>query len=181
MNIPNMLTTLRFILIPVFIAIFYSSIDNNILYATYVFILAGITDVLDGYIARKFDMITKWGTILDPLADKLTLITVLICFTDVGFLPLWVPIIVGIKELLMIMGGVFLYYSDDKTVIPANKYGKIATISFYVAILSISFHVNRILNYILITIAVCLTILAFVNYLIGVGLSSKNDNNFIDN
>lgn len=176
MNIPNFLTTIRFLLIPVFIAVFYSSIENSVLYATYIFILAGITDILDGYIARTYNMITRWGTVLDPLADKSMLITVLVCFTDIDFLPLWVIIIVGIKELLMIIGGFFLYYSVDKTVIPANKYGKIATVSFYIAILSIAFISNKLLNYLLISGAVCLTILAFVNYLIGFGAVSKNKN-----
>lgn len=167
MNIPNILTTIRFLLIPIFLWIFYSNVDNNILYATYIFILAGITDILDGYIARTFNMITKWGIALDPLADKLMQITVLVCFTDKGYLPLWVIIVIGIKELLMILGALFLYYFVDKTVIPANKYGKVATVSFYVAILAIAFNVNKIISYILITLTVILTIIAFINYLIG--------------
>ncbi|SHH22953.1 CDP-diacylglycerol--glycerol-3-phosphate 3-phosphatidyltransferase [Caloranaerobacter azorensis DSM 13643] len=167
MNVPNILTTIRFLFIPIFISIFYSSIENNILYATYVFILAGITDILDGYIARKYNMVTKWGTVLDPLADKLMQITVLICFTDKKYLPLWVITVIGIKEILMILGGLFLYYFVDKTVIPANKYGKIATVSFYIAILSIVFKVNKLISYLLVLAAVILTLIAFINYLIG--------------
>ncbi|WP_069649980.1 CDP-diacylglycerol--glycerol-3-phosphate 3-phosphatidyltransferase [Caloranaerobacter ferrireducens] len=167
MNIPNILTTIRFLFIPIFIVIFYSSIENNILYATYIFILAGITDVLDGYIARKYNMVTKWGAALDPLADKLMQITVLVCFTDKKYLPLWVITVIGIKEILMILGGLFLYYFVDKTVIPANKYGKIATVSFYIAILSIAFKVNKLISFLLVSVAVVLTIVAFINYLIG--------------
>ncbi|MTI65120.1 MAG: CDP-diacylglycerol--glycerol-3-phosphate 3-phosphatidyltransferase [Firmicutes bacterium] len=176
MNIPNFLTTIRFILIPIFIAIFYSPMKNNIVIATYIFILAGITDVLDGYIARKYDMITKFGTVLDPLADKLMLITVLICFTDANFLPIWVILVVGLKEITMILGGIFLYYCGDKTVIPANKYGKVATVSFYIAILSIAFHLNKIFSYALIILAVIITIIAFINYVIGFNTKNKNIN-----
>lgn len=167
MNIPNILTTIRFLLIPVFIWIFFSSIENNILYATYVFILAGITDILDGYIAKTYNMVTKWGIALDPLADKLMQITVLVCFTSDGYLPIWVIIVIGAKELLMILGALFLYYFVDKTVIPANKYGKIATVSFYITILSIAFNVNELISYGLIILTILLTIIAFINYTIG--------------
>ncbi len=167
MNIPNILTTLRFLLIPVFIFIFYSSFDNNIIYAAGIFVLAGITDVLDGYIARTYNMVTKWGAALDPLADKLMQITVLICFTDKKYLPLWVILVIGIKEVFMIIGALFLYYFVDKTVIPANKYGKVATIAFYVAILAIAFNINQTLSFIFVLIAVLLTIIAFINYFIG--------------
>lgn len=167
MNIPNILTTIRFILIPIFIVLFYSNLDNNVLFATYVFILAGITDVLDGYIARNYNMITKYGTVLDPLADKLMLITVLICFTTKDYIPIWIITIVGIKELLMILGGLFLYYNMNKTVVPANKLGKIATISFYIAIITVAFEVNKIISYVLISTAVIITIIAFINYFIN--------------
>lgn len=177
MNIPNILTVIRLLLIPVFIVVFYSSAENNILYATYIFIFAGVTDVLDGYIARTYNMITKWGTVLDPFADKLMQITVLICFTSANYIPIWVIIVIGIKELLMITGGLFLYYSMDRTVIPANKYGKIATLSFYVAIMVVAFEINEILSYVFITATVGLTLFAFTNYLIGFKMVSMGNNN----
>lgn len=167
MNIPNILTTLRFILIPLFIIVFYSSLQSNVLFATYIFILAGATDVLDGYIARSYNMVTKLGVVLDPLADKLMLITVLICFTTKEYIPIWIITVVGIKELLMIIGGLILYYNVDNTVIPANKYGKIATVSFYIGIIAIAFEINNVISYILITLAVSLTLLAFINYMIN--------------
>ncbi|WP_425448146.1 CDP-diacylglycerol--glycerol-3-phosphate 3-phosphatidyltransferase [Dethiothermospora halolimnae] len=167
MNIPNILTTIRFFLIPAFIIVFYSSIENSLLYATYIFVLAGITDVLDGYIARKYDMVTKYGTVLDPLADKLMQIAALICFTSEGYIPIWVIIVIGLKEITMILGGLLLYFKENKTVIPANKFGKMATISFYVAILAVAFDFNYIINYILITITVIIMLIAFIKYLIG--------------
>ncbi|MGF7059598.1 CDP-diacylglycerol--glycerol-3-phosphate 3-phosphatidyltransferase [Brassicibacter mesophilus] len=175
MNIPNILTTLRFFLIPVFIYVFYSSFDNNIIYATGIFFLAGVTDVLDGYIARTFNMVTKWGAALDPLADKLMQITVLICFTDKKYLPLWVILVIGIKEACMIIGALFLYYSVDKTVIPANKYGKIATISFYIAIFALAFNINQTISFVFVLLAVGLTIVAFINYFIGFKVINKEN------
>ena len=72
MNFPNLLTTIRIILVPLFIYIFFSPMKNNILYGTIILFIIGLTDILDGYIARKYNMITKLGTILDPIADKLT-------------------------------------------------------------------------------------------------------------
>lgn len=167
MNIPNILTTIRFLLIPVFVIIFYSSLENNVLYASLVFALAGVTDVLDGYIARAYNMVTKWGVAMDPLADKLMQLTVIICFTSKSYLPIWVIAVVGIKELLMIIGALFLYWRVDKTVIPANKFGKIATIAFYVAILSIAFNLPDTINFLLVLVAVVLTLTAFINYLLG--------------
>lgn len=177
MNIPNILTTIRFFLIPIFVIVFYSSIENNVLYAALVFALAGITDVLDGYIARTYNLVTKWGAAMDPLADKLMQLTVLICFTSRSYLPIWVIIVVGIKEILMIVGGFFLYYFVNKTVIPANKYGKIATIAFYVAILSIAFNFPETINFLLVLLAVILTLTAFINYLFGFKQVRKDSKN----
>ncbi|SHJ69155.1 CDP-diacylglycerol--glycerol-3-phosphate 3-phosphatidyltransferase [Paramaledivibacter caminithermalis] len=163
MNLPNILTTIRFLLVPLFIYIFFHEGESNIIYATYIFILAGITDVLDGYIARKYNLITKWGQAMDPLADKLMLITVLICFTIKDFLPIWVIIIVGLKEILMILGGLFLYYKKDKIVIPANKFGKMATVIFYIAILYMAFGMPY--SIILISFAIIFALFALIKYM----------------
>lgn len=164
MNLPNIITTLRFALIPLFIKVFFSSLERSLLYSILIFILAGITDILDGYIARKYNIITKWGQAMDPLADKLMQLTVLVCFTIKKFIPLWIITIYGIKELLMIFGGIFLYASKDKTVLPANSYGKAATVIFYIAILAIAF--NFTYGKLLISISVLFTLYAFVRYAI---------------
>lgn len=135
MKIPNMLTLLRFALIPVFIKVFFSGSPNYITYALGIYLLAGVTDVLDGYIARKYNLITKWGQAMDPLADKLMLLTVIISFTMKGLFPIAVLIIVGLKEVMMVLGGIFLYTRKGKVVIPANRYGKMATVLFYILII----------------------------------------------
>ena len=96
MNIPNILTIFRIVLVPIYLLIFFSDLPNKVLLAGLVFILAGVTDVLDGYIARKNNLITKLGTVLDPFADKLMSFTVLLSFTIAGFIPAWIILILGI-------------------------------------------------------------------------------------
>ncbi|HZK58128.1 MAG TPA: CDP-diacylglycerol--glycerol-3-phosphate 3-phosphatidyltransferase [Clostridia bacterium] len=164
MNLPNIITALRFALIPLFVKVFFSSLERSLLYSVLIFLLAGITDILDGYIARKYNIITKWGQAMDPLADKLVQLTVLICFTIKQFIPPWVIIIYGIKELLMVFGGIFLYTQKDKMVLPANSYGKIATVIFYIAILAVAF--NSRYDKFLIIVAVFVALYAFVRYAI---------------
>lgn len=135
MSIPNILTVFRFLLIPVFIYFFFSSIPNNYVISAIVFILAGITDVLDGFIARRFNMVTKWGKLMDPLADKSIQLTVIFCLAYIGLVPIWAISIVLIKELLMVMGGIVLY--RDKIVVEASWYGKAATCLFYISVLTV--------------------------------------------
>ncbi|GAA0726487.1 CDP-diacylglycerol--glycerol-3-phosphate 3-phosphatidyltransferase [Clostridium malenominatum] len=161
MNIPNILTLFRIFLIPVFILLFFSDINNGALYSFIVFFTAGITDVLDGYLARKYNIVTKWGIVLDPLADKLMLITVLSCLAikkTITFLPL---LIVTVKELSMIIAGAILYNKDF--IIPSNIFGKVATFMFYLAILVISFG-QKYGSYIL-DIAIVSAIIALFNYI----------------
>jgi len=176
-NIPNILTIIRIVLVPVYLYVFYNA--ENILYAGLVFALAGLTDALDGRIARKYNMTSKIGAALDPLADKLMTFAVLISFTSIDLIPLWVVLIIGIKEVLMILGGVVLYLFKEKRVLPSNKFGKSATISFYTTISAI---VLRIpfpgLIKLLIFITVSLNIIAFLNYL-RIFLSNNSDGEFI--
>lgn len=175
MNLPNIITALRIALIPLFVKVFFSSLENSLLYSVLIFLLAGITDVLDGYIARKYDIVTKWGQAMDPLADKLVQLTVLVCFTIKQFIPLWIIIIYGIKELLMIFGGILLYTRRNKTVLPANSYGKIATVIFYVAILAIAF--NSVYGKLLMITSVLIALYAFIRYVITGIKHAKNISN----
>lgn len=165
MNIPNMLTILRIILVPIYLTIFFSDLENRILIAGLVFILAGISDVLDGYIARKYNLKTKIGTVLDPLADKLMTFAILISFAVSNFIPYWILIALGIKEILMILGGAVLYFSKSNQVVPSNKYGKSATMIFYVATLSIVFKFPFTISKILFLVTVVFNVLALINYL----------------
>lgn len=128
-NIPNLLTMLRFVLIP--FILYFLSIDNYIL--TFVFLtLSGITDVLDGFIARKFNFITDFGKLIDPLADKATQLLTLAALVLKNIIPLWILGLLVLKEFIMIAGASFLY--GKELVVSSKWYGKLATVLIYVAI-----------------------------------------------
>ncbi len=139
MNLPNTLTLVRFLLVGVY-AFFYfnEGLANNEMWAFLIFLLAGLTDMLDGEIARRHNQITKWGKMMDPLADKLMLMTVLICLFIDHRIPLWAVSVVVLKELMMIFG-VALLYGKKKIVVQSNFYGKFATVLFYIAITALVF------------------------------------------
>ncbi|OPJ62255.1 CDP-diacylglycerol--glycerol-3-phosphate 3-phosphatidyltransferase [Clostridium oryzae] len=161
-NTPNMLTLFRLFLIPIFILVFFSSVPDSLFISICIFLLAGFTDILDGYIARRFNLVTKWGMVLDPLADKLMLLTVLTCLSIKGYVPFFISIIVILKELFMIISGMFLYKKD--TVIPSNIFGKLSTVIFYLSIFCIYFY--RDLGEILLGVAVISAFIALINYLV---------------
>lgn len=161
-NIPNLLTIIRLFFVPLFIITYFSAYENALYIAVFIFIIAGITDVLDGFIARKYNLITKFGQVLDPFADKMMQLAVLVCFTITKSIPIWIIIIYGAKELTMIFGGFLLYTKKEKVVIPANSFGKAATLTFYLAILSVAIEYEYS-TYIFI-IAIAFALLAFVQY-----------------
>lgn len=160
-NIPNLLTIFRLVLIPIFLVVFFSHNSNSLIYGIGIFLLAGVTDLLDGYIARKYNLVTKVGIVLDPLADKLMLMTVLTCLVIKAYIPIWMLIIIACKELFMIFCGLFLYKKG--TIIPSNVFGKLATILFYISIFVLS--VDSALGIFLLYISIAAAIVAFVNYL----------------
>ena len=179
-NIPNILTILRFILIPV---ILYFIFTGHYLLGFIFFTISGITDILDGAIARKFNLITNFGKLMDPLADKLTQISVLATLVFQKIIPFWILIIVLLKELLMIIGASFLYGKD--VVVYSKWFGKLATVLFYLAIVCSliikEFALTGIwqnLDFILYCIAVIATIFYFimyVKYLYKDGFINKSD------
>ena len=121
LNIPNLLTIFRLALVPVVIILIYY---NMTMAALIIYLTACATDLLDGFIARRFNMITEEGVLLDPLADKLMSVGAIISFTIIGAVPVIILIIILIKEALMIGGGIFLYYKNIVT--PSNIFGKAA-------------------------------------------------------
>ena len=161
MNIPNVLTIIRFLLIPGFVYFFFSPAEYGIRIAIVIFVVAGLTDILDGYIARKYNIITRLGIVLDPLADKLMLLTVLISITLKNQIPLWIIVVVAIKETLLILGAITLF-NDHDIVVPANRFGKVSTIAFYIAILAVAFELPY--SQLLLDVFVLLTIVALVVY-----------------
>ncbi len=134
-NVPNALTMLRLALIPVF-AIFY--LTGRPFWALGVFCLASITDYLDGHLARKYNLITSFGKLFDPLADKLMVICAITCHVITGRF-FWVPlVIVAVKELIMITGSTYML--SQGIVVYANMYGKVSTVLFIAAIILAFFH-----------------------------------------
>ena len=128
-HVPNILTIIRFLLIP-FILIYIFT--GNYILAFVFFTLSGITDIADGCIARKYNLISNFGKLMDPLADKLTQIATLTSLVVVKIIPLWILIIVISKEFIMICGASFLYGKD--VVVYSKWYGKLATVLLYFAI-----------------------------------------------
>ena len=128
-HVPNILTIIRFLLIPFII---YFLAINQYIVGVILFIISGITDVVDGAIARKFNFITDFGKLMDPLADKLTQISVLATLMIKELIPVWILAIVIAKEAVMIAGASFLYGRD--VVVSSKWCGKLATVLFFIAI-----------------------------------------------
>lgn len=173
-NVPNALTILRMILIPVFVVLFFSGAtpeETDICrkWALAVFVAASITDCLDGLIARKYNLITDFGKLFDPLADKLMICTALICQGIAGVFPWIAIIIVMAKELLMVLGGVFMLKRN--IVVYSNMWGKSAQVCFIAALVLSFFHnelaaANLPLDQIVLWLTVALALAAMAVYAI---------------
>lgn len=163
-KIPNILTIFRIILVPIFPLVFFSNLEQANFYALIVFLMAGATDILDGYIARKYNFITPFGTAMDPLADKLMLIGVFLSFSVTKILPLWLILFVIVKELIMISFGLYFYFKKEKYVIASNIFGKTATMMLFLTIIGIlaAPHIKIFVD--IVYLAVGLKIIAFISY-----------------
>jgi cardiolipin synthase len=117
-------------MVPFFAVTYLSDFDNSKLIAGAIYAAAAITDVVDGYLARKWNQITKLGRILDPLADKLLQVTALFCLMIKGIAPVFIVVIFAAKELLMVMAGSFMVRRLND-VMPSNVFGK--AVSFFVS------------------------------------------------
>ncbi|QJD85279.1 CDP-alcohol phosphatidyltransferase family protein [Cohnella herbarum] len=130
MNVPNMLTMSRFVLIPLFLILY---LNDQSIAALCVLLVAGLTDILDGYIARRSGQVTLTGSMLDPLADKLTMLSVILALLIKNVLPLAAFIVMAFRELVMIIASAIFHFRGLKTV-PANLLGKATTVIYYAAI-----------------------------------------------
>lgn len=166
MNLPNMLTMLRFALIPVYVAIF---VPGYMKWAFAVIVVAGLTDVLDGYLARKNGQVTTIGAMLDPLADKTMMITVILSLLITGHIPWSAGAAIFIRDLGMIAGSAFFHFRGMKTV-PANWMGKLTTVLYYLAILFIFFEMPFAKTY-LWGVIVFSFVTTFIYILLFVGLN----------
>ena len=133
MNLPNKLTLLRICLIPVFVIVMLSQMNNFFLISCIIFILASITDFLDGRIARKHNLVTDFGKFMDPLADKLLVLSALICMIEYNLVAGWMVIIIVARELTVSI--LREIAADNGKVIAASGGGKIKTTSQMIAII----------------------------------------------
>ncbi len=163
-NLPNIFTLFRFALVAVFVLLFL--VFDQSIPALIVFLVAGLTDLIDGYIARKYHMITDWGKVMDPLADKLMQVAVWICLLLAGFVEWWLLAVVAVKEGLLILGGA-VGLKRKNLVQPSRLFGKVAAFVMFVA-LSLSFFHPQIqpVDFYFRLVAVALNLLAFVLYAI---------------
>lgn len=132
MNLPNMLTIFRIILIPIFVIILLVRIPYGDFAAAIIFIIAALTDSLDGYLARKWKQVTKLGIILDPLADKMLITAALISLVELGRIPGWIAIVILAREFAVT--GLRSLKAEEGVIIPASNLGKIKTITQIVAV-----------------------------------------------
>lgn len=158
-HIPNALTILRFILIPIIII---ACVQEEYILAIVVLTISGLTDILDGTIARKFNLISDFGKLMDPLADKATQISLLTTLFLKSMIPIWILAIVVIKEFCMVSGASFLY--GKELVVSSKWYGKLATVLFYIAMV-MSLFVKNIENVISKELETVTTINQIIYYL----------------
>ena len=128
--IPNILSVIRLALVPVFIYLFFAYYEEHIYIPLCVFVLAGMTDIIDGYLARRNNWVTNLGKFLDPLADKLLQCSVLVCFVIENIVPWWVAGMFIAKELFMICGALIVL-KKIKVTVKSHWYGKLTTAVFY--------------------------------------------------
>lgn len=169
MNLPNKLTLFRVILIPFFVffllAPYFEGYGNYI--AVAIFIVASITDFLDGKIARKYHLVTNFGKFIDPLADKLLVSSALICLVALNKIPAWIVIVIIAREF--IISGFRLVAADNGVVIAASYWGKFKTafqmVTVIVLILNIPGEVFAVIGTVLIYISLVLTVISLIDYI----------------
>lgn len=176
LTVPNILSMIRLALVGVFVAVFF-----KVSYAAagIVALVASLTDILDGYIARKYNLVTNLGQVIDPLADKLLQAAVCICIGYAYGLVI-IPLVFLAKEFCMLLGG-FLILRAGKVVPPSRWYGKLGTLCFFVCTLSVLFFCtpeNPLPAIILLLVAATVMLVAFCGYIkvyFDLNLSKKQE------
>ena len=170
MNLPNRLTLARIIMVPFFVAVLITDIFGR--YSKWValaiFVLASLTDLLDGKLARKYNLVTNFGKFMDPLADKLLVCSAMIVLTGLGRLPSWIVCVIIAREF--IISGFRLIASDNGVVIAASMWGKVKTVfqmaMVIVLIADLPGYFFKVTEKILIWAALILTVVSLVDYIV---------------
>lgn len=169
LNLPNKITLSRVLMVPIIVVLLYFENKYTCLFACAGFILASATDIVDGHIARRSNMVTSFGKFLDPLADKVLISSVLVMLVALNRVAAWVAIVIICREL--IITGLRAIAADEGVVIAADTFGKWKTILQMVALVPLILHypwfgINPVpLGQFLLYIAVALTVFSGVNYL----------------
>lgn len=167
MNLPNKLTVLRMIMIVPFVVFMLTDIagDMSKWIALALFVVASLTDLLDGHIARKYNLVTNFGKFMDPLADKLLVCAAMICLVETGKIPSWVVIIIISREF--IISGFRLIASDNGIVIAASYWGKFKTVfqMIMIVLMIADIAAIQIVTQIVMWIALVLTVVSLIDYL----------------
>jgi len=166
MNLPNKLTLMRIILTPIFMAVLYMGFPGASWVALTIFIIASFTDLLDGKIARKYNLVTDFGKFADPLADKILVTAAMLWFVEIGQMPAWALLIVVIREFGV--SGLRMLASDKGRVIAAGWSGKVKTASTMVCIVLMFLPIPAIVN------TICVWVIALTTLYSGVEYFVKN-------
>ncbi|MDO4333025.1 MAG: CDP-diacylglycerol--glycerol-3-phosphate 3-phosphatidyltransferase [Eubacteriales bacterium] len=168
MNLPNKLTLARVIMIPFFVVFMLTGLGGSASkwVALAIFIVASLTDLLDGHIARKYNLVTNFGKFMDPLADKLLVCAAMICLVEMAKLPAWIVIVIISREF--IISGFRLIASDNGRVIAASYWGKFKT-TFQMLMICLKIAdiaAISLLTDIVMWVALVLTVVSLVDYLV---------------
>ncbi|MDD3346801.1 CDP-diacylglycerol--glycerol-3-phosphate 3-phosphatidyltransferase [Oscillibacter sp.] len=162
MNLPNKLTLLRIILIPVFMGVLYWNFPGASYVALEIFIVASLTDLLDGKIARKYNLVTDFGKFADPLADKMLVTAAMLWFVEVGQMPAWALLIVVCREFAV--SGLRMIAADKGRVIAAGWSGKVKTAATMVCVVLMFLPIPALLNTLCVWVITLTTLYSGVEY-----------------
>ena len=169
MNLPNKLTVVRMVLVPFFVAALLLSKTNDSLkwVALALFVIASLTDFADGYIARKYNLVTNFGKFMDPLADKILTISGMICLVELGRIPSWIVVIIVAREF--IISGFRLVAAENGVVMAANYWGKFKTTFQMIMIILMIMNIPQlqIVTNIVMWIALALTLISLWTYIMA--------------
>ena len=164
MNTANKLTLLRVVMIPLYLALWYMDFSYHNYAALAVFILASLTDLLDGYIARSRNLVTDFGNFMDPLADKVLVMTAMVCFCAMGRFPAWALVVVIFREFAV--SGLRLVAVEGGKVIAAGWSGKVKTASTMICLCLMHINIPGWMNWACILVIVATTVYSGVEYFI---------------
>ena len=162
MNTANKLTMLRVILIPAYLVLWHIDFPGINYAALAVFIVASLTDLLDGYVARHYNQVTDFGKFMDPLADKVLVLTAMICFCAMGRMPAWAVVIVMAREFAV--SGLRLVAVDNGRVIAAGWSGKVKTASTMVCLCLMHLPIGSILGWVCVIVIAATTLYSGIEY-----------------